>query len=51
MNSDGDNYTKLVAFNEIYNFVVKTFSFEDILGLKQLIYCPEISFEPQDDFK
>jgi hypothetical protein len=32
MNSDGDKiYMKIVAFDEIYNFVVQTFSFEVIL--------------------
>jgi hypothetical protein len=32
MNSDGDElYMKLISFDEIYNFVVQTFSFEVIL--------------------
>jgi hypothetical protein len=32
---DGDKlYTKLIAFDEIYNSVVQTFSFEVILELK-----------------
>jgi hypothetical protein len=45
MNFDGDKvYTKLVAFHEIYNFVVQTFFIEVILGLKKLIYCPDLSF-------
>jgi hypothetical protein len=45
INSDGDKlYTKLVAFDEIYNFVVQTFLFEVIFGLKNLIYCPDLSF-------
>jgi hypothetical protein len=36
MNSDKDtNYTKIVAFNEIYNFEFKVFSFEVIFGLKR----------------
>jgi hypothetical protein len=35
MNSDGDKlYMKLVAFDEIYNFVL-IFSFEVVLGLKK----------------
>jgi hypothetical protein len=43
MTSDGDKlHTKLVFFDEIYNFVVRTFSFEVILRLKKLIYCPSI---------
>jgi hypothetical protein len=47
MNSDGDKlYTKLVAFQEIYNFVVQTFSFEVILRLKNLIYCPDLPGNP-----
>jgi hypothetical protein len=33
-------YRKLVAFDEIYDFLVQTFSFEVILRLKKLIYCP-----------
>jgi hypothetical protein len=45
MNSDGDKlYTKLVTFGEIYNFVVQTFSFEVILELNKLMYCPDLSF-------
>jgi hypothetical protein len=63
MNSDGDKlYTTFVAIDEIYNFIVRNFLFEVILGLKQLIYCPDLDtenwdldnisfFEPQDDFK
>jgi hypothetical protein len=35
MNSDGDKlYIKIIAFDEIYNFVVQTFSFEVIFKLK-----------------
>jgi hypothetical protein len=35
MNSDGDKlYMKLVAFDEVYNFVFKPYSFEVILRLK-----------------
>jgi hypothetical protein len=35
MNSDGDKiYMKIVAFDEIYNFVVQTFSFEVILWIQ-----------------
>jgi hypothetical protein len=35
MNSDGDKlYTKLIAFDEIYNFIVQYFLFEVILRLK-----------------
>jgi hypothetical protein len=46
MNSDGDKlYRKFVAFNEIYNFLVQTFSFEVILRLKKLIYCPDLDTE------
>jgi hypothetical protein len=47
MNSDADKlYTKLVAFDKIYNFVVQTFfAFEVILRLKILIYCPDLDTE------
>jgi hypothetical protein len=39
MNSDEEKiYTKIVAFDEMYNFVVKLFSFEVIFGLKKSIY-------------
>jgi hypothetical protein len=49
MNSDGDKlYRKFVAFNEIYNFLVQTFSFEVILRLKKLIYCPDLDTENWD---
>jgi hypothetical protein len=49
MNLDGDKlYTKLVAFDEIHNFVVQTFLFEVIFGLKKLIYCPDLSFRYPD---
>jgi hypothetical protein len=35
MNSDGDKlYMKIAAFDEIYNFIVQTFSFELIFKLK-----------------
>jgi hypothetical protein len=35
MNSDKDKiYMQIVIFDEIYNFVVQTFSFEGILRLK-----------------
>jgi hypothetical protein len=40
MNSDED--MKLIAFDEIYNFVVHFFSFEVILGLKKSIYYPDL---------
>jgi hypothetical protein len=46
MKSDGDKlYTKLVAFNEIYNFLVQIFSFEVILKFKKLIYSPDLDIE------
>jgi hypothetical protein len=63
MNLDRDKlYTKLIALDEIYNFVVQTFSFEVILWLKKLIYYPDRDtgnqiwtvyqfFESRDDFK
>jgi hypothetical protein len=41
MNSNGDElYMKIVAFDEIYNFVVETFLFEIIVELKTSIYYP-----------
>jgi hypothetical protein len=61
MNSDGDKiYTK--AFNEIYNFVIPTFSFEVIFKLKYqysiqisafgiYIWIVYLLFEFEDDFK
>jgi hypothetical protein len=43
MNSDDDKiYTKIVDFDEIYNFIIQTFSFEVIFGLKKLIYYPDL---------
>jgi hypothetical protein len=63
MNSDGDEiYTKIVVFDEIYNFVVRTFSFDVIFELKKSIYGPDLVygiqiwivdrlFELEDDFK
>jgi hypothetical protein len=43
MNSDEDKiYMKIVAFNEIYNFVVQIFLFEVIFGLKKSIYYPDL---------
>jgi hypothetical protein len=43
MNSDGDKlYTKLVDFDEIYNFVVHFFSFEVILVRKKDILYPDL---------
>jgi hypothetical protein len=49
MKSDGDKlYTKLVAFNEIYNFLVQIFSFEVILKFKKLIYSPDLDIENWD---
>jgi hypothetical protein len=55
MNSDEDKlYTKLVAFNEIYNFIVQTFFTWSHLGAEKG-YTVQISvyqlFELQDDFK
>jgi hypothetical protein len=41
MNTNGDElYMKIVAFDEIYNFVVETFLFEIIVELKTSIYYP-----------
>ena len=35
MDSDGDKiYTKIIDLDEIYNFVIQTFSFEIILVFK-----------------
>jgi hypothetical protein len=50
INSNKDKlYTNLVTFDEIYNFVIQFFfSFEVILGLKQLIYCPYLDTENRD---
>jgi hypothetical protein len=49
MNSDEDKvYTKIVAFDEIYNFVVQTFSFEVIFGLKKSIYYQDLSLRYPD---
>jgi hypothetical protein len=48
MNSDGDKlYTKLVAFDEICNFVIQIFSFEVILELKKLSRYYIFLFEPK----
>jgi hypothetical protein len=41
--SDEDKiYTKIIAFDEIYNFVVQIFSFEVIFELKKLMYYSDL---------
>jgi hypothetical protein len=46
MNTDEDKfYTKIITFDEIYNFIVQTFSFEVILRLKQSVYYPDLDTE------
>jgi hypothetical protein len=43
MNSDEDkHYRKLVAFDEIYNFVVETFFIWSHLAAKEKIYFPDL---------
>jgi hypothetical protein len=45
MNSDANKlYIKIVAFDEIYNFVVQTFSFAVIYKLKYSIFYLDLSF-------
>jgi hypothetical protein len=36
---------KIVAFNDIYNLVVQTFSFEVILRPEKTIYHPDLDTE------
>jgi hypothetical protein len=49
MNSDGDKlYMKLVAFDEIYNFVVQTLFIWSHFETKKKIYCPYLSFRYPD---
>jgi hypothetical protein len=44
MNSDGDKISiKIVAFDEIYNFVVQIFSFEVILRPEKMINYPDLN--------
>jgi hypothetical protein len=54
MNSDEDKiYTKIVSFDEIYNFVVQTFFIWSHL-VKKTIYYPDLNFSASrwvDDFK
>jgi hypothetical protein len=39
MDSDGDKiYTKLIAFDEIYNFVVQIFFISSHLGAQKFIF-------------
>jgi hypothetical protein len=45
MNSDGDKiYMKIVAFDEIYNFVLSTFFIWSHLVAKKTIYYPDLNF-------
>jgi hypothetical protein len=49
MNSDGDKiYMKIVAFDEIYNFVVSTFFIWSHLVAKKTIYYPDLNFRYPD---
>jgi hypothetical protein len=46
MNSDEDKiYTKIVAFGEIYNFVVQTFFIWSHLWTQKSIYYPDLSLQ------
>jgi hypothetical protein len=46
MNLDGDKlYMKIVAFIEIYNFLVQTFFIWSYLEGKKLIYYPDLGFQ------